>query len=150
MPLFRSILEWFRRRQPATEPAARTLGRWGEDLAADFLAGHGYQILGRNIRFGSRRELDLVARSPAPETLVFVEVKTRRREDYGRPLTAVDRGKRRALGRAALSYLRRIKLKPDRIRFDVVEVVGAPGEDPPLIRHIENAFSLGPGYRLPW
>ena len=130
--------------------AAQQAGAWGEQVAADFLARAGYRILGRNVRFGSRCELDLVVRSPAPDTLVFVEVKTRRAEDFGRPLTAVDRSKRRALGRAALRYLHRIKARPARIRFDVVEVVGAPDAGPPAVRHIENAFSLGPGYRLPW
>jgi Holliday junction resolvase-like predicted endonuclease len=80
-----------------------------------------------------------------------VEVKTRRSEDLRPPgMSAVDRGKRRALGRAALRYLHRLKAKPAHIRFDVVEVVGAPGQENPVVRHIENAFSPGPGYRLPW
>ena len=130
--------------------AAQRAGAWGEQLAAEALKEKGYQILGRNVRFGSRCELDLVARAPAPATLVFVEVKTRRTEDFGRPVSAVDRGKRRALGRAALRYLHRIKAKPAHIRFDVVEVVGSPGDGNPVVRHIENAFTLGPGYRLPW
>ena len=138
-----------RRKRPAT-PAAQRAGAWGEQLAAGFLEKRGYRILGKNVRFGSRCELDLVARSPAPEALVFVEVKTRRNEEFGRPASAVDRGKRRALGRAALRYLHRVKAKPARIRFDVVEVVGAPDGAAPVVRHIEHAFSLGPGYRLPW
>ena len=137
----------FRRRPAAT--AAQRAGAWGERLAADFLENKGYRILGRNVRFGSRCELDLVARSPAPEALVFVEVKTRRNEDYGRPVSAVDRGKRRAFGRAVVQYLRRLRTRPARVRFDVVEVVGTPGDAAPVVRHIENAFSLGPGYRLP-
>lgn len=81
---------------------------------------------------------------------MFVEVKTRRNEDFGRPASAVDRAKRRALGRAALRYLRRVKAKPAHIRFDVVEIVGAPDGPAPVVRHVESAFSLGPGYRLPW
>ena len=139
----------FRKKQKI-RPEAHRAGAWGEKLAADFLKNKGYQILGRNVRFGSRCELDLVARSPAPEVLVFVEVKTRKTEAFGRPMSAVDRGKRRALGRAALRYLRRIQARPAHIRFDVVEVVGSPDGEPPVVRHIENAFSLGPGYRLPW
>ena len=131
-------------------PEAHRAGAWGERLAADFLQQKGYRILGRNVRFGSRCELDLVARSPAPEVLVFVEVKTRRSEAFGRPASTVDRGKRRALGRAALRYLRHVQAKPDRIRFDVVEVVGTPDGEAPIVRHIEHAFSLGPEYRLPW
>ena len=142
-------LTLLRRKRPAT-PAAQRAGAWGEQVAADYLAKRGYRILGRNVRFGSRCELDLVVRSPAPDALVFVEVKTRRNEDYGRPASAVDRAKRRALGRAALRYLHRVKAKPAHIRFDVIEVVGQPDGPPPVVRHVENAFSLGPGYRLPW
>ncbi len=138
------------RKNKSSQPQTHRAGVWGEQLAANFLKKRGYQILGKNVRFGSRCELDLVARSPAPEALVFVEVKTRSTEDFGRPMSAVDRGKRRALGRAALRYLHRIKAKPSHIRFDVVEVIGSPDGEAPVIRHIENAFSLGPGYRLPW
>ena len=138
-----------RRKRPVS-PAAQRAGAWGEQVAADFLEHEGYRILGRNVRFGSRCELDLVARAAAPDALVFVEVKTRRNENYGRPFSAVDRAKRRALGRAAVRYLRRVKAKPALIRFDVVEVVGAPDGPPPVVRHVESAFSLGPGYRLPW
>jgi len=133
---------------PRTE--AQRIGAWGEARAADLLREKGYKLLGQNVRFGSRCELDLVVRSPAPDILVFVEVKTRRNEDFGRPMTAVDPNKRRSLGRAAARYLHRIKAKPAHIRFDVVEVIGKPGDENPIIRHIENAFSLGPGYRLPY
>ena len=138
------------RKKTDLRPESHRAGAWGEQLAASFLKKNGYQILGKNVRFGSRCELDLVVRSPAPDTLVFVEVKTRRTENLGRPLSAVDRGKRRAMGRAAMRYLHRIKAKPARIRFDVVEVVGSPDAENPVIRHIENAFALGPSYRLPW
>ena len=137
------------RKSPPNAPASRRSGDWGERVAADFLRARGYRILGRNVRFGPRRELDAVARSPDSKTLVFVEVKTRRNEDFGRPMSAVDRRKRHALGRAALRYLHRIKARPPHIRFDVIEVVGSPGNPDPVLRHIENAFSLGPGYRIP-
>jgi len=133
---------------PRTE--AQCAGDWGEKQAADLLRQKGYTVLGQNVRFGSRCELDLVVRSPSPDVLVFVEVKTRRNENYGRPMSAVNRHKRRTLGRAAARYLHRIKAKPPHIRFDVVEVIGKPGDENPVLRHIENAFSLGPGYRLPY
>ncbi len=56
---------------------SRRLGRWGEDLAAEFLEGKGYRIVDRNwkCRFG---ELDLVAEGGG--FLCFVEVKLRRLE----------------------------------------------------------------------
>lgn len=140
-----------RRLRPArTRTGAQRAGAWGEQVAADHLRAKGYRILGRNVRFGSRCELDLVARSPAPDTLVFIEVKTRRSETFGRPFAAIGRDKRRAIGRAARRYLQRLKAQPPYIRFDAVEIVGTPGDPDPVVRHIENAFSMGKEYRLPW
>ena len=137
-----------RDKKPPTEAALT--GAWGEKLAADRLRRAGYRILGRNVRFGPERELDLVARSPDPSTLVFVEVKTRAGEGLGRPFDAVDADKRRAMARAAALYLRKLPRKPALVRFDVVEVVGHPSSPAaPVIRHIENAFTLAPDDRLP-
>jgi putative endonuclease len=137
-----------RSKRPPTEAALA--GAWGEKQAALHLEKHGYRILDRNVRFGPRRELDLVARSPAPSALVFVEVKTRATEALGRPFSAVTAGKRRTLARAAALYLRKLRDKPARVRFDVVEVVGSPDSPaPPVIRHIQNAFTLPGNDRLP-
>lgn len=131
-------------------PAAAHLrsGEWGEAKAERFLVSRGYRILGRRIRFGSHDELDLVARRG--ETLVFVEVKTRANEDFGRPVSAVDRDKRRTLSRSAMKYLRRLREKPKFVRFDVVEVIGTPDAGEPEIRLIESAFELDRRIRLPW
>ena len=78
-------------------------GKWGEKVAERLLKKTGYRILGRRVRIGTRDELDLVARDG--QVLVFVEVKTRKAEDYGRPAAAVDRGKRHVMSRAATRYL---------------------------------------------
>jgi putative endonuclease len=122
-------------------------GVWGEDKADEFLKAKGYRILGRRVRIGVRDELDLVARQG--EVLVFVEVKTRGSEDFGRPIASVDRRKQHTLSRAAVRYLKKLKA-PVSFRFDVVEVVGREGNEAPLIRHIENAFQLDRCYSLPW
>ena len=119
-------------------------GKWGEGLAEKMLRRKKYRILGRRVRVGVRDEIDLVARDH--EVLVFVEVKTRKQEDYGRPITAVDRKKRHALSRAAVRYLKRLKIQPDAFRFDVVEVIGSLGDGYPVLRHIENAFQLDKHY----
>jgi putative endonuclease len=99
------------------------------------------------VRFSPREELDLVAR--IKDVLVFVEVKTRGSEAFGRPYDSVDRDKRRATGRAAIHYLKRLGFPPTYYRFDVIEVVGDPGAPDPVVRHIENAFTLDERYRLP-
>jgi putative endonuclease len=123
-------------------------GRWGEQKAEELLREKGYRILGRRVRLSPRDELDLVARKDG--VLVFVEVKTRRTENYGRPVEAVNRDKRRALSRAAHRYLQRLRAKPPYFRFDVVEVVGAEGDPNPIVRHLENVFTLSRQYKIPW
>lgn len=138
---------WNRTRPPATDRAHRA-GEWGEGEAARMLAKKGYRILGRRVRLGRRDELDIVARHD--DTLVFVEVKTRASEDFGRPIEALGRAQRRAQSRAALRYLNQLKQKPSYFRFDVVEVVGSEGGEPPEIRHIESAFTLDRGRRPRW
>ena len=149
LPEFRPLFP--RKGKPKKPPTeAAVTGAWGETLAADFLRRAGYRILDRNVRFGPEREIDIVARSDDPPTLVFVEVKTRRDESLGRPFSAVDDTKRRALSRAAAHYLRKLRSRPARVRFDVVEVVGHPDSpEKPVLRHIENAFVLPDSERLP-
>jgi putative endonuclease len=122
-------------------------GLWGEEQAEAFLKKKGYRILGRRVRLGPRDELDLVARDG--EALVFVEVKTRKSEDFGSPVSAVDRKKRHSLSRAALRYLGKLRYPEVCFRFDVVEVIGEEGEEDPVIRHIENAFPLDRRYMVP-
>ena len=137
---------WPWRRRPAGAAHLRT-GAWGEAQAERFLRQAGYRILGRRVRLG-RDELDLVARHA--ETLVFVEVKTRASEEFGRPLDAVKPAKRHSLSRAAIRYLKRLRARPSFFRFDVIEVIGTVAAGAPRIRHIENAFTLDPAYRVFW
>lgn len=129
-------------------PAHLRTGEWGEEQAARMLSGKGYRILGQRVRVGRRDELDIVARHG--EVLVFVEVKTRQGEEYGRPISSVNRAKRHSLSRAAIGYMKQLRQKPDYFRFDVVEIVGSDRSTDPVVRHVENAFTLDRGYRIPW
>jgi len=131
-----------------SEPAHLKTGRWGERQAVRFLKKKGYRIIGKRVRVGKHDEIDIVAEHG--DALLFIEVKTRKNEDFGRPISAVDQKKRRNLSRAAVAYLKKNRLQPDYLRFDVVEVIGAPDMDPPQIRHIENAFQLDSRYKLWW
>lgn len=109
------------------------MGVWGEELAADYLREKGYVILERDWRSG-HRDIDIIARQDA--CIVFVEVKTRRSSDFGSPAEAVDYSKQRNLLRAINHYLhyRQIDMP---WRFDVISIVGVPGEQP-AIEHIED------------
>ncbi len=81
---------------------AQTLGFDAETLVAERLEAIGWTILGRNVRVG-RAEIDIVAVDDG--SLVAVEVRWRRRRDYGLPEETVSRGKLARL-RAAVLTLR--------------------------------------------
>lgn len=132
-----------------SELSSDDIGAWGEKQAEKHLkkvARH--KVLGRRIRVGEHDEIDLLTRDG--KALVFVEVKTRRSEDFGRPLSAVDTKKRRLLSRAAVRYMKEKGFPASYFRFDVVEVVGEVGDRQPEVRHIENAFTLDARYKLPF
>ena len=106
----------------------QALGKDGEDLACDELRRRGYAILAR--RYRTRvGELDIVARDG--ETLVFVEVKARRTEEFGTPGEAVTWRKRRKLQVMATDFLSRGRLLAVPCRFDVVAItLGQAGQTP--------------------
>jgi putative endonuclease len=79
------------------------------------------------------------------DTLVFVEVKTRTREDFGRPLEAVDRAKQKRISRGALAWLRMLENPDILFRFDVIEVIVGDGAQP-RVELIRNAFPLSKPY----
>jgi putative endonuclease len=100
------------------------LGKSGEDLACDELLRRGYAILAR--RYRTRLgELDIVARDG--ETLVFVEVKARRGDRFGRPEDAVTWSKRRRLVMMAGAFVARAGLARVACRFDIVAVTCGSG-----------------------
>lgn len=117
--------------------APRPLGERGERLAATYLRRRGYSIVERGF-FNPYGEIDLIA--VQHRTVVFVEVKTRRRADRGGPLEAVTLVKQRRLSRIALSYLKRHDLLECSSRFDVIGIVWPKGRRRPEITHITNAF----------
>ena len=124
-----------------TNDPRQRLGRRGERAAETLLRRAGMTVVARRYRrpFG---EIDLVARQG--RLIVFVEVKTRSGEAYGRPAEAVGGTKQRRMARVALDYLRRYGLLERPCRFDVVEVISHPGE-PLRTRHIRDAFRLRQG-----
>ena len=115
----------------------------GEKLACRYLKRSGYKILLRNFRGRTGGEIDVVCRDN--DTLVFVEVKTRGGEDFGRPVEAVDREKRKRISRGALAWMGMLDNPDIFFRFDVVEVVIAD-DAKPRVELIKNAFPLSKPY----
>jgi putative endonuclease len=105
-------------------------GREGEDEAAQWLAGQGWDILARRVKT-RQGEIDLVARKDS--LVAFVEVKWRRRAaDLA---TAIDE-RRLARVAAAVEAVGHQYAEPSEdMRIDVILL--APGAFP---RHIANAW----------
>lgn len=95
------------------------IGVVGENIAAKYLAKHGYVILQRNFssRFG---EIDIIAKHG--EFFVFVEVKRRKTDKFGLPREAVTPYKQQTIATCAKYWLSQNKLYGAPVRFDVVEV----------------------------
>ncbi len=123
----------------------QVFGRAGESEAERFLRRKGYRILGRNVRT-PQGELDLVARQA--DSLVFIEVKSRRTTAYGGAPYAVDHRKQNRLVRLAAQYLAQRRLSDLPCRFDVILCQGGLAK-PDGLEHIENAFEV-PGEDLRW
>ena len=111
------------------------LGRWGEDVAANYLEHQGYTIMERDWKSG-HRDLDIIARDG--DTVVFVEVKTRRNRMFTDPEMAVDYQKIRNLQQAANHYVKYRHIDND-IRFDIITIVGTT-DDNYDVDHIKDAF----------
>lgn len=119
---------------------SRAIGREWESEALKRLEAAGLKLLDRNYRCRAG-ELDLVLRDG--DSVTFVEVRFRRRADFGSGAESVGHSKRRRLIAAAQHYLQRHPVLADLpCRFDVVAI--GPGANP-QIEWIRDAFTLDQG-----
>ena len=113
-------------------------GLHGEQLACEALVERGYAIVTR--RYSTKHgEIDIVARDG--ETLVFVEVKTRRDSSFGDPEESVTLQKQQRLVWMATDYLVRQTVGEVACRFDVVGI--NTETTPPMVTIIPDAFRPG-------
>jgi putative endonuclease len=113
-----------------TKVPSPPLGERGEALAADYLKQNGYRIVVANFKVPIGRntagtavtsEIDIIALEG--ETLCFVEVKTRRSDDYAPIIANVDARKQRQIIRTAKVYRRLFNIRDINYRYDVVTVL---------------------------
>jgi putative endonuclease len=113
-------------------------GRQGEVAAQGYLQQLGYRIVETNYRSGRWGEIDIICLHQ--QSLVFIEVKTRRGSAYGPPVEAVTKTKRAKLRRAAEYYKLTHINTPDSLRLDVVcvePVAGTEQYDYQLYQNVE-------------
>lgn len=109
-------------------------GRRGEAIAAGYFMRHGFRILDRNWRC-EIGELDIVMEQE--DTLIFVEVRTRRGHRYGTAEESITPGKQARLIELAHRYIQDMQPAHATWRIDVaaVQLVGSTAQ----VNHIENA-----------
>jgi len=113
------------------------LGRFGEDLAFKKIKRLGYKKIIRNYHC-SVGEVDLIAKDE--DTLVFIEIKTRKGKSTGYAKEAVNARKRKQLSKVALFYMKSNDCTEAKARFDVIAISIKDGK--PQIEVVKNAFDL--------
>jgi putative endonuclease len=112
-------------------------GQKGEELAREYLANKGYQILKCNFRT-SNSEVDIIAKKD--QVIIFVEVKVRGSILFGRPEMFVNKEKRRHMKKVARAFIEMVKHSGE-ARFDIISIVNAPFGFTE-ITHFEDAFFI--------
>ena len=88
-------------------------------MIESYLTEKGYEILERNYQ-KKTGEIDLIAKNPEKDEVVFIEVKTRKTETYGWPEEAVDQKKLRKIEKTALYWLQENKKTDILWRIDIL------------------------------
>jgi len=107
-------------------------GKKGEDIAADFLSKKKYKILKRNFRTRNG-EIDIIAKYK--DYYVFVEVKFRKNNDFGKPFEFVDKKKINRMIKAIKYYFLKENLNDVDYRIDIVSITEEPNQK---IEHFED------------
>lgn len=114
----------------------REVGILGEKIAQSFLEQNGYNIVETNYRC-SEGEIDVIARRE--DLLVFVEVRTRRSNNFGSPEESITAIKKKRLAAVAEHYGQHREGLPSSWRIDVLAIQMEHNGRVSRIELIENA-----------
>lgn len=109
-------------------------GKWGEDIAKNYLVKNGYKILETNFHFSRNGEVDIIAMFEGK--IIFVEVKARTSVMFGHPFEAITRAKMNKIFACAQFYLSSCNVKYSGFQIDAISIL--LNEKPPKIEHIKN------------
>ena len=112
----------------------KIIGDKGEQQAAHYLRANGYEILETNWRSG-KAEIDIIARKE--DIMAFIEVKTRKNNDFGYPESFVSESQQERIHYAAEEYLEKLNWR-GQVSFDILAITT---ESRSLnLEHFEDAF----------
>lgn len=109
----------------------KELGKKGEDLACEYLINNGYEILERNKHFSKFCEIDIIAKYK--NYTVFIEVKTRKTNNFGVPIESITHAKYSHLKIGVLNYIKENKIR--KYRIDAIGITLFPELK---IEHLKN------------
>ena len=112
-------------------------GKWGEDVAVNYLIEHGFEILARNWRH-EHKEVDIIAQKDGE--LYCIEVKTRHGEEWSAEDAITT--KKCILLRRAMTAWKTQHPSPMPVRFPVIAVVIHEAGTPPEIRWHDNIWDV--------
>jgi putative endonuclease len=110
------------------------LGKFGEQIAANYLQNKGYQILETNY-YTRDGEIDLICQKD--KILIFVEVKTRTNRAFGWPEEAVTDDKVEKLANTASHYLQEKEIDPE-WQIDIISIVINKKAKSAGLKHFQN------------
>lgn len=108
------------------------IGKYGEDLAVNYLKKQGYDIIERNFHYAKYGEIDIVALKN--EHLSFIEVKTRKNLDFGHPLEFISKSKLKKIILSMQYFLSQTKIKYKTYGLDAISIISENNK----IEHIKN------------
>jgi putative endonuclease len=133
------LLSIIQKHKRSSAQSKNELGERGEFLAANYLSNAGYRIVMTNFKVPVGRnskgvqvtgEIDIIALDGP--VLCFIEVKTRRSEDFAPAIAAVDAGKQRQIVRTARMYRKLFAIRDIPIRYDAITLVIPDGGEPKI------------------
>ena len=114
----------------------REIGTKFEEIAKKFLEGKNLVFIESNY-YTKYGEIDLIFLQKNPRTIVFVEVKYRKNNNYGEAIEMVSKRKQEKIIKSSQIYLIKNRWR-DNVRYDIIGITG--NNFVKNIDWIENAF----------
>ena len=112
----------------------KEIGKYGEDLASEYLVKNNIKIIERNYRYSKYGEIDIIALDK--DELCFVEVKTRTSDKFGTPLEAITKEKLLRIYSCIKEYTNKTSVKYKKARIDAISIELTT--EKPIINHVKN------------
>jgi putative endonuclease len=126
----------------------QTIGKKGEELALQFLIEKGFEKLATNFRagkgngIGSNGEIDIIVKKE--NVIHFIEVKTRKNDDFGNPEEFVSEAQANKISQTAELFLEKYEEELKQkfkgfIQFDIISILFEKDILKEIL-HLEDAF----------